>query len=137
MVPVKEFSGKAKWFSKMRLLRLGSFVLLMFGLATASADPGGNLRDAREAVRAYHIQSVTLERSMPREPQQAQQQERSRQVFGIPESSGYGAAGDAQSPQANQQADNQRRQGRMTPEERRALRRQIDEVGHDIYHPKR
>lgn len=117
----------------MRLLRLGFFVLLMLGLATASADSGTSRRDAREAVRAYHVQSVTLERSMPREPHQAQQYERQRQGFGVPDSSGYGSAGDAQS---NQQADNQRRQGRMTPEERRALRRQIDEAGHDIYKPK-
>jgi hypothetical protein len=28
------------------------------------------------------------------------------------------------------------RQGRMSVEERRALRRQIDEVGHDIYGPR-
>jgi hypothetical protein len=35
------------------------------------------------------------------------------------------------------QADGNRRQGRMSPEERRALRRQINEAGHDIYAPRR
>jgi len=29
------------------------------------------------------------------------------------------------------------RQGRLSPEERQALRRQIDEAGHDIYRPRR
>lgn len=38
------------------------------------------------------------------------------------------------------QGDNRsepRKQGKMTPEERRALRRQINEAGQDIYVPKR
>lgn len=118
----------------MRFLRLGSLVLLTLSVVAASADPGYGRRDARDAVRAYHIQSVTLERNLPREPQPIQPQERQRQGLGTPESSGYSAGGETQS---HQQADNQRRHGRMTPEERRALRRQIDEAGHDIYHPKR
>ena len=124
----------------MRFLRPGSYVLLTLCVAAASAEPGYGRRDARDAVRAYHIQSVTLERSLPREPQPVpvQPQERPRQGPGMPESSGYGSSGEAQShQQAHQQTENQRRQGRMTPEERRALRRQIDEAGHDIYHPKR
>ena len=33
--------------------------------------------------------------------------------------------------------DSQRRSGRMSPEERRALRRQINEAGQDIYAPRR
>ena len=124
-----------KRFSTMRLLRFGSLVLLVLGVANVSAEPGNGRRDAREAVRAYHVQSVTLENSLPKEPYPVPlRQERFRQGDGVPESSGYGSSGDAQS---NQQADNQRRQGRMTPEERRALRRQIDEARHDIYTPKR
>jgi hypothetical protein len=121
----------------MRFSRLGSSVLLTLCVAAASAEPGYGRRDARDAVRAYHIQSVTLERNLPREPQQVQPQERPRQGLGQPESSGHGLGGEAQSQQqAHQQTENQRRQGRMTPEERRALRRQIDEAGHDIYRPK-
>lgn len=34
-------------------------------------------------------------------------------------------------------ADNGRRNGRMTQEEKQALRRQINEAGHDIYAPRR
>ena len=107
--------------------------MLTLGAAIAYSDPG-NGRNAREAVRAYQIQGVTLERSMPRDQFQGMPQER-RKPSGMPESSGYGSVGDAQSN--SQQAENTRRQGRMTPEERRALRRQIDEAGHDIYSPKR
>lgn len=119
----------------MRFHRFGSFLLLVFGATSAFADPGYPRRDAREAVRAYHIQSVTLDRNLPREPVQNIPPERRREGAGVPESSGYGSSGDAQSN--SQQAENMRRQGRMTPEERRALRRQIDEAGHDIYSPKR
>ena len=36
-----------------------------------------------------------------------------------------------------QRDDNGRRNGRMTPEEKQALRRQINEAGHDIYAPRR
>lgn len=109
--------------------------MLSLGAASAFADPGYARRDAREAVRAYHIQSVTLERSTPRDPLQGVPPDHRRQDR-VPESSGYGgSAGDVQSN--SQQAENMRRQGRMTPEERRALRRQIDEAGHDIYSPKR
>ena len=107
----------------------------MFGAASVLADPGYNRRDARDAVRAYHIQSVTLDRNVPREPVPSVPAERRKEGAGMPESSGYGSSGDAQSN--SQQAENMRRQGRMTPEERRALRRQIDEAGHDIYSPKR
>jgi hypothetical protein len=108
----------------------------MFGAAaSAVADPGPTRRDAREAVRAYHIQSVNMDRNLPREPLQPIPPERRRENASVPESSGYGSSGDAQSN--SQQAENMRRQGRLTPEERRALRRQIDEAGHDIYMPKR
>ena len=112
----------------------------MLGAASAFAEPGFNRRDARETVRAYHIQSVTLERNIPRDHGQAVPQDRRRPGEGAPESSGFGSSGDGQSHGAQsttQQAENARRQGRMTPEERRTLRRQIDEVGHDIYAPKR
>jgi hypothetical protein len=121
----------------MRFHRFGSFLLLVFGAANVLADPGHPRRDPREAVRTYHIQSVTMDRNLPREPVQNIPPERRREGTGMPESSGYGSSGDGQSH--SQQAENMRRQGqgRMTPEERRALRRQIDEAGHDIYSPKR
>ncbi|GAC1407629.1 MAG: hypothetical protein NVSMB6_05590 [Burkholderiaceae bacterium] len=40
-----------------------------------------------------------------------------------------------QGPQ--QQTDNGRRNGRMSPEDRRALRRQIDQASHDLYEPRK
>jgi hypothetical protein len=120
----------------MQVHRIGSFLLLLLGAASVFADQGNYRRDAREAVRAYQVQSVTMERSMPRDQTQGvQPQDRRRQNHDAPESSGYSSSGDGQSN--SQQAENARRQGRMSPEERRALRRQIDEAGHDIYSPKR
>ena len=103
--------------------------------ASVFANPGDTRRDARDAVRVYHIQSVTLTRNLRQEPMLDVPQERRRQSAAIPESSGYGSSGDG--PSNSQQAENARRQGRMSPEERRTLRRQIDEVGHDIYSPRR
>ncbi|WP_088709034.1 hypothetical protein [Noviherbaspirillum denitrificans] len=118
----------------MRLHRIGSCLLLLLCAASALAEPGGYRRDARDAVRAYHIQAVTLERTLPPGQMQGVPQERPRQ--GMPDSSGYGAPRESRSD--SQQAENARRQqGRMTPEERRTLRRQIDEAGHDIYSPRR
>lgn len=110
----------------------------MLGVASAHAGPGAFRRDGRDAVRAYHIQSVNLERTLPQEaPYQPQPEQRQRPASGMAESSGDGASGDGQSAQQAQQAESARRAGRMSPEERRRLRRQIDEVGHDIYAPKR
>jgi hypothetical protein len=44
----------------------------------------------------------------------------------------------AQQEQSTRNADNARRSGRMTPDERRDLRRQINEAGMDLYaHPPR
>jgi hypothetical protein len=49
----------------------------------------------------------------------------------------------AQRPEADRTARDSRnqaeqpRQGRLSPEERQALRRQIDEAGHDIYRSRR
>ncbi|MGH8808957.1 MAG: hypothetical protein ACREX0_13870 [Noviherbaspirillum sp.] len=116
----------------MRLKQIGVSLLLILGAANAFAAPAAFRHDGRDAVRAYQVQGMAMDRHDPRnQPQMPQQNERRRREFAPPDSSGSGAQGDPQS------FDNGRRQGRMTPEERRALRRQIDEVGHDIYAPKR
>ncbi|HYD96203.1 MAG TPA: hypothetical protein VEC01_12820 [Noviherbaspirillum sp.] len=122
----------------MRLTRISFLFFLALGAANAYAEPGGLVRDARrDAIRAYHIQAVNMDRNLPRDPVPVQPpQDARRPGISVPESSGYGSSGDSQS-NSTQQAENMRRQGRMTPEERRALRRQIDEAGHDIYTPKR
>jgi hypothetical protein len=125
-----------KWFLTMQFKRLGAFSLLIFASAATLAEPAGHRRDARETIRAYHVQSVALDRgNRPDQPpsQQPMESRRGREI-GAPDSSGYGAPLEGQ---ASAPSDNNRRQGRLSPEERRALRRQIDEVGHDIYAPKR
>ena len=45
-------------------------------------------------------------------------------------------AGERRSEEARQR-DEERRPPRLSPEERRALRQQIHEAGHDLYRPKR
>lgn len=119
----------------MRLRLLGTFLLLALGAAIAIAAPSDGWRSGREIVRAFQVQGAAQERSDFRNQQEQAQPDRrrSRDVVGQ-DSSGYsgpaeGRAGDA--------AENARRQGRLSADERRALRRQIDEVGHDIYGPKR
>ncbi len=120
----------------MRLKHIAVSVLLLSGAVQALAEPFGFSRDARNTARAYRLENTAMERSDPRNGAPAPQQidRRRGREFGNPDSSGYGAPGDNQS---NAAPDNSRRQGRLTPEERRALRRQIDEAGHDIYAPKR
>jgi hypothetical protein len=117
----------------MQLKQLGLSFVLILAAAHTPADPF-HRRGEREAVRAFQLQNITMDRTNgPQEdPQQAQRQgERRRNTdYVLPESSGYGS-------QAESNAEHNRKQGRMSPEERRALRRQIDEAGHDIYTPKR
>lgn len=110
--------------------------LLLTGASSASAEPGRAPRDQREAVRTYYIQNVYMERDSARQQQQppALEQQRRNREPAPADSSGFGAP---QQGQANSSAENVRKQGRLSPEERRTLRRQIDEVGHDIYTPRR
>ncbi|MFC7517432.1 hypothetical protein ACFQUU_20700 [Herbaspirillum sp. GCM10030257] len=119
----------------MRLKLLGTFLLLALGAAIAIASPSDSWRSGREIVRAFQVQGVTQERGDFRHQQEQAQPDRrrSRDVAGQ-ESSGYGGPAEGRAGDA---AENARRQGRLSADERRALRRQIDEVGHDIYGPKR
>ncbi|TFV88940.1 hypothetical protein E4K72_21790 [Oxalobacteraceae bacterium OM1] len=86
-------------------------------------------------MRAFYLQQAgNNERAVSQEepqPLPRQVDVQRGQVYAMPDTSGYG--GSAPDPNAEQR----RRSGRMSPEERRALRRQIDEVGHDIYTQKR
>jgi hypothetical protein len=118
-------------------MRLNSFVLTLALVVTAlpaQSDPLPR-RGEREAVRAFYLQQISNERNGQQEdPRQQYQRQTDNQrpagqVFAMPDTSDYS------NPQDNN--DPRRRSGRMSPEERRALRRQIDEVGHDIYAPRR
>lgn len=116
----------------MRLTHFGFSFLLIFCTANALAVPGNRHWDERGVVRVSQLQSFALERGAPVGMQQGQQQgdQHRGRLISLPETSGYSASGDSNSQ------DNPRRQGKLSPDERRALRRQIDEVGHDLYSPK-
>lgn len=118
----------------MRLRYIAVSILLLIGAADTFAEPGGLLRDGRETVRAFFMQSTVMERA---ESQLSPQSDR-RQTRGVSmqDSSGYSAQSEPNSG-SNSSSEGRRQPARLTPEERRALRRQIDEAGHDIYSPKR
>lgn len=117
------------WFPKMRLNQIGIFLLLILGAAQALAEPGLHKQETRNGVRTYQFFSV--EKSEPAGQEEAQPVEPRRpREFAFPDNREYAMQGE------NQLGSVTRRQGRMTLEERRALRRQIDEVGHDLYAPK-
>ncbi|HEY0845113.1 MAG TPA: hypothetical protein VGE12_07080 [Noviherbaspirillum sp.] len=121
----------------MRITAISLTLLLSTGASAAIAEPGGGARGPKDVVRTYFIQNVYMDRDNTRQQQQSQQaleQQRRQRDAGQAESSGFGAPGESH---ANSSAENSRKQGRLSPEERRTLRRQIDEVGHDIYTPRR
>ena len=102
-------------------------LLLIAGMASAFAWPGGGQDDA------YAVQAVQFRPHMQGDGQNRNPQNDGRR-------SGRGGT-DFAPPQRDVQgrpgAPDAGRQGRMTPDERRALRRQIDEAGQDIYRSKR
>jgi hypothetical protein len=117
----------------MRLGRIGIFALLISSLAGTLAVPAhaqrgiGNLLGLRHA--ALEQEAPPSEQPLP---PQAAQQPRVR-AFGQADASIY----EAQNESLSQESRSVQRVGRLTPEERRALRRQIGEVGHDIDMPRR
>jgi hypothetical protein len=118
------------------LKQISVSLLFILAMADAAADSQGNRWDVREFARAFQVQRVAVERGDQRhEPRIPAPDDRGRgEQIGRQDSSGFGNQGDNSSNNGN---DNSKKHGRMSPEERRALRRQIDEAGHDIYRPKR
>jgi hypothetical protein len=100
-------------------------LLLMASMANAFADPA-LYRERREQTPLIQIQQVL----QPREHGERQMQRTDRH-----RANEFG--GNGQGAQGNAAPDESRKPGRMTPEERRALRRQINEAGRDIYTPAR
>ena len=97
---------------KTELRILGMSLLLAFNASHAFAEP--NRHDWRDELRAMHQQGKQQQPARPQQPA-----ERSEgQSSGAP---------------ANESSDQTRKNGKMTAEERRALRRQINEAGRDIY----
>jgi hypothetical protein len=100
---------------------MGSVLLCaaLLGAAMAHADDGPQRRDQPQ-------------QSAPRDRQDARQQDQGRQG----QERNYEARAEEQRramQEASRNAEMSRRVGRMTPDERRDLRRQINEVGQDIY----
>lgn len=87
-------------------------MLLMMSAASAFANPNDN-REGRDAERSARQQ----QRMEPGEQQ-----------------AGRRTGQEQYRPGDN--SDGGRKNGRLTPDERRALRRQINEAGQDIYIPK-
>lgn len=114
----------------MRPTFLGLAFLLIVGSAVVYAQSGGYGREGMRAVRAYQTQGFVFERGPQRDERQAEPELERRQSreSGTPDSSGYGTQGESAAA-----PDQARRHGRLSPEERRALRRQIDEAGQDLY----
>ena len=118
-----------------------SFLILSMAdvFAQAAANNGRSMQHFGTAA-FFYTQKSGAEKIEPgmdqaqREASQREQERRRSKDLGLPESSGSGEQGDNQT---NASSDGARRNGRLSPEERRALRRQIDEAGHDIYAPKR
>lgn len=120
------------------LKQISVCILLIAGIVDASANAGGNRRNEQRDyfMRLFQVQSADGERSSPHgEPQMQSHAERRRsREDGPPDSSGTGNQMDNSSTNPPEAP---RKQGKLSPEERRALRRQIDEAGHDIYPPRR
>ena len=106
---------------KMALTRISIALLLAAGAVSAVANPYG--REEREAARQQQREGRTEQREALRGEVQSQRQEERRR--------------DVAPPPQQVAPDQARRPGKLSPEERRALRQQINEAGHDIYEPKR
>lgn len=121
----------------MRLIRSCLILLLLCGTVASHAGPAGQRMDGW-AWSSFRLRSIAADRNdKPGEaPSPRAGEQRRDRYSAFPESSGSSGSSGGQDNSAA--ADHARRPSRnMSPEERRALRRQIDEVGHDIYSPKR
>lgn len=97
---------------KLTIKTLSTWLLLTLCMSTAIAEPGQR-REERQAQRHEQRMERQAERSQER---------------------------DARQPDGKQQEvrpEAPRKGGKMSPEERRALRRQINDAGRDIYTPHR
>lgn len=116
--------------SRKSAMRINSSwsISIAFSLALAAGSAlagdgdrrGSNHNEIREQLQSQHQDRSRDLRAMPPPPGQQMQPSYPQQI---------------QQPQP--QSDTGRRGVRMSPEERRALRRQIDQASHDMYGPGR
>ena len=112
-------------------------LLLLIGTASVSALANGGGFSERLGGYVFYTQKAGMEQDRPESDRRVPpSQEPQRQERGFPETSGSGVAPENGADQSSADAGSRRRQP-LSPEERRALRRQIDEAGHDIYQRKR
>jgi hypothetical protein len=117
----------------MRLKRIGVSLLLLFGCASGFAQSGDG-RSGGNLTSAFYLFRAAMENGGQEGGRQTQRTSEQRPNPQAGESSGFGG-----NPygNGNPQAEQAPKQNKLSPEERRALRRQIDEAGHDIYTRKR
>ena len=116
-------------------------VIGVAGLGLMSAASASPERDQRNAQRAAELQlrPQPIPLAQPRNDDRAQRPSDERRQF---EARSFEARADEQrrmmqmQQEQNAQNDAFRRSGRLTPDERRDLRRQINEAGADIYQSK-
>ena len=107
----------------------------LLGATVAQADSDGPRRDEqRNAPAREHAQAQAQpqQQAQPQPRQQAERQAEPRQL----DPRSYEARAEEQRramQDAGRNAEMSRRVGRLTPDERRDLRRQINEAGQDIY----
>ena len=123
--------------------RISMSLLLLAALGSALANPGERQewRGARHAERQQRVterQDLQYRREIPMQRQGDRQRAGDPRYAPVAPPRQLGAAADPRGDNRfNTAPDGFRRPGRMTLEERRALRRQINEAGHDIYTPYR
>jgi hypothetical protein len=125
-------AASAQFFGRYSFVRQLVAGVLLVGAAISAAHAGPNDGDAQRAMQAQRS-----ERPLPPPDRQervrqfdqrqfdartfeARQEEQRRQL-------------QMQQEQSQQNAESSRRGGRLTPDERRELRRQINEAGMDLY----
>lgn len=101
--------------------KLSISFLLIIGMSGAFAAPGD--RDAERSLRQQNDRGDYQSENRNAQNRRSSESGQSEMDRGASGQSGNGAEGG-------------RRQGRMSPEERRALRQQINEAGQDIYYRK-
>jgi len=109
---------------KIALAKISIALLLTAGAVSALANPGE--REAAHAAPQQQREGRAGQREALRGELQLQREEERRRE----------TAGRQQESRPNAAPDQPRRTGRLSPEERRALRQQINEAGHDIYAPR-
>ncbi|SNS76289.1 hypothetical protein SAMN06265795_10689 [Noviherbaspirillum humi] len=118
----------------MALKQFTLAVLLTASAVGALAQPGHFGQAGREILRGFFTQKTDYDPSSDRQqPVQQQGAQQMPQNQGW-QSSGYGDQG-SQNAQGGGDQGGQRRQdnNRMSPDDRRRLRQQIEQAGHEVY----